>query len=442
MARPHKARTLFVWMNGERVGQWVTTAQDVQEFAYSKEWIESPEARPISLSMPVVPDGTTYRGPVVERFFENLLPDSKDIRHRIRLRFRAKSDKAFDLLTQIGSDCIGAIQLTTFDDAPEVRKINGTPIDEKGIAELLNKTVSAPTVGRIEDEEEDLRFSLPGAHEKTALLRVDGKWLRPHGATPTTHILKLPIGNAAPGVDMHTSIENEWLCAQILRAYGVDAADCWMDQFCDQETLVVERFDRRMSRDRGWILRLPQEDLCQATATGRDQKYESDGGPSIEKIMDVLLGAMQPEQDRLDFYRTQILFWMLCAIDGHAKNFGIFLEAGGQYRLTPRYDVLSAFPVLGSKAGHLSPHKVKMAMGVRGDGRRHYRWDSILLRHWQSQAKRCGMSAKFDSILTALLQDTPRVIAQVESILPTGFPASVQEPILKGLTEAVRRLTA
>jgi serine/threonine-protein kinase HipA len=133
---------------------------------------------------------------------------------------------------------------------------------------------------------------------------------------------------------------------------------------------------------------------------------------------------------------------MLCAIDGHAKNFSLFLEAGGQYRLTPRYDVLSAFPVLGRKSGHLSRQKVKMAMGVRGDGRRHYRWDSILLRHWQSQAKRCGISAKFDSILTALLEDTPRVIGQVESILPKGFPASVQEPIFNGLTAAARRLAA
>jgi serine/threonine-protein kinase HipA len=429
-------------MNGVRVGHWVTTAQEAQEFAYSKEWLESPEARPISLSMPIGPDGTTYRGPVVERFFENLLPDSKDIRHRIRLRFGAKSEKAFDLLAQIGRDCIGAIQLTTDDDAPEVRTINGTPIDEKGIAELLSKTVSAPNLGRIEDDEEDFRISLPGAQEKTALLRIEGKWLRPHGATPTTHIIKLPIGKAAQGIDLRTSIENEWLCAQILSAYGVNAANCWIEQFCDQKTLVVERFDRRMAKDRSWIIRLPQEDFCQATATDRDQKYESDGGPGTEKIMDVLLGSMLPEQDRLDFFRTQMLFWMLCAIDGHAKNFSLFLEAGGQYRLTPRYDVLSAFPVLGRKSGHLSRQKVKMAMGVRGDGRRHYRWDSILLRHWQSQAKRCGISAKFDSILTALLEDTPRVIGQVESILPKGFPASVQEPIFNGLTAAARRLAA
>lgn len=442
MPRPRKARTLFVWMNGERVGHWTITAKDVQQFAYAKDWVQSPDARPISLSMPIGPQGTIYRGSLVERFFENLLPDSRDIRQRLRQRFGAPSDKAFDLLTQIGRDCIGAIQLTTDDRIPTgVRSINGTPINDKGIADLLKRTVSAPSPGRI-DEDDDFRISLAGAQEKTALLRIEGKWMQPHGATPTTHILKLPIGKAVQGIDLQTSVENEWLCSQILSAYGVPAANCWMDKFGDQQVLVVERFDRRMARGQRWIVRLPQEDFCQVTGTDRDQKYEADGGPGIEKIMDVLLGSTQPEQDRSDFFGTQILFWMLCAFDGHAKNFSIFLDAGGQYRLTPRYDVLSAFPVLGKKSGQLSPHKVKMAMAVRGEGRKHYNWDSILPRHWQGLAKRCGISAHFDSIVTTLIRDTPKAIAQVESVLPRNFPSAVQEPILEGLSQAATKLAS
>ena len=281
---------------------------------------------------------------------------------------------------------------------------------------------------------------MAGAQEKTALLRISGKWLRPRGATPTTHILKLPIGQAAQGIDLRTSIENEWLCAQILKAYGVATAHCWMAEFADQKTLVVERFDRRMARDNRWIMRLPQEDFCQATGTDRERKYESDGGPGIETIMSILLGSAQPEQDRVDFFRTQMLFWMLCAIDGHAKNFSIFLEAGGQYRLTPRYDVLSAFPVLGKKSRQLSPHKIKMAMSVQGDVRRHYNWDSILLRHWRGLAKRCGISAQFDSVVTDLIEATPKAIDHVESMLPRDFPTGVYEPIIKGLANAARRL--
>ena len=114
-----------------------------------------------------------YRGSLVERFFENLLPDSKDIRQRLRQRFGALSDKAFDLLAQIGRDCIGAIQLTTDDRIPSgVRSINGTPISGKGIADLLKNTVSTPSLGRIDDSD-DIRISLTGAQEKTALLRIE-----------------------------------------------------------------------------------------------------------------------------------------------------------------------------------------------------------------------------------------------------------------------------
>ena len=72
-----------------------------------------------------------------------------------------------------------------------------------------------------------------------------------------------------------------------------------------------------------------------------DRKYEADGGPGIRTIMGLLLGSSRADDDRRDFFKTQILYWLLCAIDGHAKNFSLFLEAGGGYRLTPRYDVLS-----------------------------------------------------------------------------------------------------
>jgi serine/threonine-protein kinase HipA len=440
MARPPRNPILYVWMNGEYVGQWICPLNKAQEFIYAKAWAASPTARSISLSMPVGSDGATYEGAVVERFFENLLPDNREIRQRIRQHVGAQSEKAFDLLAMIGRDCIGALQLTTDQTpAPDVRKINGTTIGESEIAQILRNTVSAPALGRPE-ENDDFRFSLAGAQEKTALLRVDRQWMRPHGATPSTHILKLPIGKANQGIDLHTSVENEWLCAEILRAFGIATAHCWMDQFGEQKVLVVERFDRRLSTDRSWIVRLPQEDMCQATGTDRDEKYEADGGPGIEKIMGILLGSTDAELDRFEFFRTQIVFWMLCAIDGHAKNFSLFLEAGGGYRLTPRYDVMSAFPVLGKKAGQLSPFKVKMAMAMQSGKNRHYHWNSILRRHIEGMAHRCGLASRLPGLIDGLVEQTPRVIANVESILPKDFPLAVSEPILQGLASSAEKL--
>ncbi|MFW2356539.1 type II toxin-antitoxin system HipA family toxin [Hydrogenophaga sp.] len=440
MAKPTTSRDLLVWMNGERVGVWTSSARGFQTFVYVPEWLHSSYARPLSLSMPLVADGMRYQGEVVEHFFENLLPDNREIRERLRMRFGARSGRAFDLLAEIGRDCIGAIQLTLPDTAaPDVRRIDGRPLDEVGVAALLQRSMSGTRLGR-PVEEEDFRISLAGAQEKTALLMHRGQWLQPLHATPTTHILKLPIGEGPRGIDLRLSVENEWLCAQILMAYGVPHAACWIEHFGPWKTLVVERFDRRFMPDGTWVARIPQEDLCQATATHRDQKYQADGGPGIERVMSLLLGAKEPEVDRRDFLKTQLLFWMLAAIDGHAKNFSVFLEAQGRYRLTPRYDVLSAWPVVGGASSQLARQKLKMAMAVRGDHALQYRWELIQARHWRLTARRCGLSGQIDALIEEVLTQTPDVIENVRKVLPPNFPAEVAEPILEGLRNSAHRL--
>jgi serine/threonine-protein kinase HipA len=424
-------------MNGERVGTWITHPATADEFRYTPEWLTAESARPISLSMPLRP--TEYKGEFVTAYFDNLLPDSRRIRDRIQRYFGASSSSAFDLLTEIGRDCVGAIQLLPESEpTPNVRTIEGRPLTRKDVEHVLTDLLRATPGGA--DESDDFRISLAGAQEKTALLRINEKWMRPKGTTPTTHILKLPIGTGGGGIDLTTSVENEWLCAQILREYGVPVARSSMDRFGEHQVLVVERFDRRMSSAGSWIVRLPQEDLCQATGVPSDRKYEADGGPGIRTIMGLLLGSSRAEEDRRDFFKTQILYWLLCAIDGHAKNFSLFLEAGGGYRLTPRYDILSAFPVLGTSRGRLSPKKVKMAMAAEGKNR-HYLWHSILGRHWEETAKRCGLGSVFRSLVDELLDRTPGVVDSVSARLPKGFPDSVASPILDGLRGSASRFT-
>ena len=430
MPRPRHSRALSIWMNGERVGLWRTPTRGTHTFAYDDRWLGSPHARPISLSLPLRPSGEPFRDGV-EAFFDNLLPDNRGIRERIQRRFQVPSIAPFDLLQAVGRDCVGALQLLPEDARPgDLSRITGDRLGSAQVARLLAATLADPRDGDPRSEDH-FRISLAGAQEKTALLWHEGAWHRPTGATPTTHILKLPIGAGPQGMDLSTSVENEWLCGRILKAYGIPTANSKIRRFGDYQVLVVERFDRRLSSDKIRWLRLPQEDFCQATATPPHLKYEVDGGPGILKIMDLLQGSLRADEDRTSFLRTQVIFWLLAAIDGHAKNFSLFLLPQGDYELTPRYDVLSAHPVIGHGRGKLSAQKATLAMAVLGKNR-HYRIAEIECRHWLETAKRCGMPG-MRSIIADILDQTPRVLDEVRAQIPESFPEPVAEAILNGL---------
>jgi serine/threonine-protein kinase HipA len=442
MGRRSHTRRLALYMNGERVGQWRLTPQG-EELQYAESWLDSPARRPISLRFPLTPDAKPYTGVEVHDYFDNLLPDTKTIRERLAQRFKLGSIDAFPLLAELGRDCVGALQILPEDqEPPDVHAIRAQDLTDADIAALLRDAVNggASALGG-EEQDGELRISLAGAQEKTALLRHKGKWRRPLGATPTTHILKLPLGLVGNmRSDMGASVENEWLCSKILEAYGLPVARCDIALFEDQKALVVERFDRRLARDRKWWLRLPQEDMCQATGISYLKKYQNDGGPGIDRIMDLLRTSEHALDDRRLFFACQIVFWLLAASDGHAKNFSIRLEAGGAYRLTPFYDVLSAYPILGEGPNRLSPHRARLAMGVKGGKNMHYRIGDIRRHHWNAAATRNGLAGGGEDIIDALIDRTPGVIAAVQAQLPTGFPAKVADTIFAGMRNAAGQL--
>jgi serine/threonine-protein kinase HipA len=435
MGRRRKSARLTLWMNGIAVGTWEIDSAGRHILAYDEGWLQSERGRPVSLSMPLRP-AAAYSGDVVRNFFENLLPDNRLIRERLQARFHARSTSAQDLLAEIGRDCVGALAILPEGEFPDgFDRIEGVPLTEVQVEQALERV----TVDGRHGDEDDFRISIAGAQEKTAFLWSGGRWMRPTGATPTTHIFKLPLGVPPSGIDLTTSVENEWLCARILAAYGVPVALGDIARFGERTVLVVPRFDRHPSSDGRWLLRLPQEDFAQVCGVGPDAKYEADGGPGIASILERLLGSTQAAADRLDFFRTQVLFWMLAAIDGHAKNFSVFIEPRGHFRLTPRYDVLSAYPVLGHGKGKLAPEKIRMAMAVRG-ANRHYRWREIRRSHFEQTARDCGLGSSVRAVIDELIERTPEVIQQVGAAIPPGFPDWVGTSILEGLRRAAQRL--
>jgi serine/threonine-protein kinase HipA len=409
------------------------------EFTYDASWVASEQARPLSLSLPMNLDGLPLKGDKVHSFFDNLLPDSDVIRQRVRSHFHTPSGEAFDLLEAIGRDCVGALQLLPDGEAPaDVSTIVATPLTDSELETLLLGVGSAS--GPLRDEADDFRISIAGAQEKTALTWHGKRWCRPHGATPTTHLFKLPLGLVGGRrMDMSTSLENEWLCARLLDAYGVSIASCAVKQFGSAKALVVTRFDRRLHSSGRYWLRLPQEDFCQATGTRGSSKYEADGGPGLPDIARILQGSEAREDDLATLLRAQILFWMLAATDGHAKNFSIRLLAQGRYRLTPLYDVLSAWPVTGSRHDQVHVKKLRLAMAVRG-ANKHYRVSEIERRHFNMTAQQCGFGPDMEPILEDVVTRTPAVIEGVGASLPKGFPEEVFVSVTGGLEKSAERL--
>ncbi|SPD64679.1 regulator with hipB [Cupriavidus taiwanensis] len=442
MARARQGNRLDLWMNGIPVGHWETgTGGD--RLVYREDWIADPQGRPLSLSLPFTPGNQPHRGPAVANYFDNLLPDSDVIRRRIAARYRAGGTDAFALLDKVGRDCVGAIQMLPPGEAPAaLQTVSGRALTEDEIATLLHETTSAPVLGHREPID-DLRLSIAGAQEKTALLRWRGQWQLPQGSTPTTHIFKLPLGLVGNmRADMRTSVENEWLCAQIVAAYGLPVAQCEIARFAGTKALVVERFDRRPSSRGTWLLRLPQEDMCQATGTSALQKYESDGGPGIRQIAEILSGSRAAAADRRHFFMAQVVFWLLAATDGHAKNFSISHLPGSQYEATPLYDVLSAHPVIGRGRNQMAPQKARLAMALHGRNT-HYAIHEIRARHWFAQGQRIGFSpAEVEAILHHVTGQTAQVIDTVASALPADFPLDVADAIFDGMRRHNRKLAA
>ena len=396
-------------------------------FRYAQSWLEQESPTPLSLSLPLRPE--PHDGPQVRHFLENLLPENPGTLQSLARRWGAEGSDPYSLLARLGRDCAGAVRLLPEDEDPEqTTPVRGRLLSEAEIAARLHNLARAPLgLGA----GEGFRMSLAGMQDKTALLSWGGQWYEPEGTTPTTHLLKPAMGGEAQS-DLHASlksVQNEYLCMKIAAAFGLDVAEVELASFEDVTVLVVERFDRRwVGRTR--LVRTHHEDLCQALGLPPSRKYESDGGPGILRILELLRGSDAAEEDRRDFFAAQVLFWLLCATDGHAKNYSLHLLEGGRFLLAPFYDILSLQPVWHDR---LLPDRdvvFSMALGTR----RRYRMRNIRPRHFVQTAERAGIPRP--QILQLLDSCHERGQAALEAVcngLPRDFPAALVDSVARGM---------
>jgi len=177
--------------------------------------------------------------------------------------------------------------------------------------------------------------------------------------------------------------------------------------------------------------------MCQAKGIAPSLKYESDGGPGISAVMEILKSSINPEHDRRQFMKTVFIFWLLGAIDGHAKNFSIFLKQGGRFELAPIYDVMSGYPLEAKR--QIEAKKMKLAMALHSKNT-HYKLQEIMPRHWFGQAKKVNFpESEMQKIIDETLKAIDSVTHNVSNRLPHNFPDEIATTIIAGIRKASRK---
>lgn len=375
-------------------------------FVYSDEYRSRPDSTPLSIAMPLQVQEHTDR--TVRPWLEGLLPDNEAVLRRWAREFHVGRPSPFSLLrAPIGEDCAGAVRFLSPERSEEILSDPGTIewLDEDSVADRLRE-LGADSTAWLSSAFSG-QFSLAGAQAKTALLFRDGAWGVPYGPIPTTHILKPAI----TGLDGHDL--NEHLCLEAASRCGLAVARSSIQQFGDQTAVVIERYDRiRDGRD--VILRIHQEDLCQALSTPPDRKYQNDGGPGTVQIAGLLRAAMpkkQAEESTWRFAEALAWNWLIAGTDAHAKNYSLLL-AGRQIRLAPLYDVASALPY----GQHES--KLRLAMKLGGD----YRLD-LRRNPWPNVARELGLN--YEALATR--------VRELAVLAPDAFSDSIRSEDVSSL---------
>ena len=425
-------RSLAVLTGGRRAGVVTMGAAGRFSLTYDEAWREAETATPLSLSMPL--SQREHSDAPVRAFLWGLLPDNERVLERWAQDYQVSPRNPFALLRHVGEDCAGAAQFVRPERVDKLIAGEGNVqwLADTDVAELLRILRRDPTAWHVRNSGQ---FSLAGAQAKIALHHDPsaGRWGEPRGSVPTTHILK----PAVTGLDDHDL--NEHLCLTAARLLGLPVASTHVGQFVDERAIVVQRYDRRQLAD-GTITRIHQEDMCQALGVPPTTKYQNEGGPTPEQVIELLRRSVFPARSAAAavnrFVDALAFNWIIYGTDGHAKNYSLLLS-GSQVRLAPLYDVASALAY-----DDMYPPKLRMAMKI-GD---EYRVEATSGRHWRNFAAVNGLDpdetiARIDHLVERV-PDAFGTVAKAETIrsLKSKLPDRLAERISAAAAKCRTRL--
>ena len=96
-----------VSLSGQRVGE-IEETELGSRFAYDSDWLASPQAVPISHTLPLRAEPYESRG--LHPFFENLLPEGW-LLELATTKLKIAKDDSFGVLLATCADCIGAVEV-------------------------------------------------------------------------------------------------------------------------------------------------------------------------------------------------------------------------------------------------------------------------------------------------------------------------------------------
>lgn len=424
---------LNVFLGGKPLGELERRGPSRYRFTYAPLALEEHKegATVLSASLPVRPSAFTPSQ--AAPFFEGLLPEGA-VRTAIAHSLRLSEEDGFGLLEQLGADCAGAVALLPPDQLPTTGIGRLRTLDNQQLARLIEELPRHPL--GIDPAADGVRLSLGGIQHKLVLAdssavgifgrgRVLTPFSQPLEGAPSTCLLKPELG---PYEDL---VCNEAYCMRVAGRVGLGVADTSMMQVASTPCLYVRRFDR-IGEGFGQVIRVHQEDMCQALGVMPAAKYEENGGPSVAEIVELLRRVRGPfmARDINDFIHVVLVNFLLGNSDAHGKNFALLYAPKEGIRLAPLYDLVSTavYPDVTDR----------MAMAIGGV----FEPAAVDLEAWRQLADECGLGGGMGTIVKKRAARILQVAeSQREIFESSGHHRPVIDAIVDVCRERAERLT-
>jgi len=360
-------KRLVVYLNHELAGTLDQDDSGLLRFRYNEQWLNNPDAMPLSRSLPLQIE--PFPGKDARPFFAGILPEEGP-RQKIAAILGISERNDFTLLERIGGECAGAVSLVSEGSPPPLNEVEEQlhALNEKELAEIIEELPQRPLMaGR-----EGIRLSLAGAQDKLPVVIRDSLISLPMGNTASTHIIK-PEPERFPGL-----VANEVLCMKLAKAVGLNVPDVSFRSIGRNPCIVVERYDRELRPD-GRVMRIHQEDFCQALSYPPEQKYQQEGGPLLRDCIAMLREwSTVPALDIRDFLDGLIFNVLIGNADAHGKNYSMLYRTG-QRRLAPFYDLVST--LVWPELSKIPAIKIGRSESI----------EAITTDHWKRMAREVGL---------------------------------------------------